>query len=108
MHPHDEIADSLRLFALFVRSNPEKCGASQALCTFLLKLPTASGCLDFFCAPAPKIAGRLRLFPLFSARMMKIADRLRLFALIGHATPENGGTSRGLHGNGAIADRLKL
>ena len=138
LHPHDEIADSLRLFALFLRSSPENCGTSQAVCTFLrphgencrqshavcspapknaerlrlsaplfmesptvsgsehpahencgtswavytflLKLPTASGCLHFFCAPVPKIAGRIRLFALFCARMVKTADSLRLFA----------------------------
>ena len=44
LHPHHKFADSLRLWAFSVLSNHQKCGASQALCT-----------------PVMKIAGRLRL-----------------------------------------------
>ena len=45
--PRDEIADSLRLFALFVRSTHENCTTSQALCTHVMK------CADSLrlCAP---------------------------------------------------------
>ena len=38
LHPHDEVADSLRLGALFVHSIQEIFGTSQAFCTPMLKI----------------------------------------------------------------------
>ena len=133
LHFFDEIADSLRLFALFVRSSPEDCGTSQAFCTGMMKSPSVSGCLHFLCAPIPQTAGRLRLFALFLMKlptvsgslhflcapvpkiagrlrlfappMMKIADSLRLFAL--HSRKLRG-VSGFLHPRGEIADSLRL
>ena len=89
-----QIADSLRLFALFGRSSPENWGTSQAICIVLGNCPTVSGCLHFLGAPFPKIAERLRLFAVVEKThdeivrqsqalrtpFPKIAERLRLSA----------------------------
>ena len=39
----------------------ENCGAFQALCTPIVKSPTALGSGHFLCTPLAKIGGRLRL-----------------------------------------------
>ena len=72
-----EIADSLRLFALFGHSIHENGGTSQAVCMLFVKLPTVSGCLHFLGTPLTKMAGRLRLFAFFDTPMVKLADSLR-------------------------------
>ena len=38
LHPQHKIADSLRLWALFVLTTRQKCGTSQALCTPMMKI----------------------------------------------------------------------
>ena len=63
----DEIAESLRLFALFVRSSPENCGTSQAFC--------------IFCTRRMKIADSLRRFAAQPRKLRDVSERLGLFAL---------------------------
>ena len=70
--PVMQFADSLRLCALFVHSTHENCGASQALCTPMMKLADRLG----LCAPpSRKMSGASQAL---CTPMMKIADSLRL------------------------------
>ena len=110
--PVPKNAERLRLFAPPFMKPPtvsgsehsahENSGTSWAVCIFLKKLPTVSGCFQFLCVPIPKIAGRLRLF---APPMMKIADSLRLFALHSRKMRDVSGF---LHRHDEIADSLRL
>ena len=70
--PHGEVADSLRLGALFVHPIQEMFGTSQAFCTPMMKIADS---LRLCAPPFTKIGGRLRLC---APPVMNIADRLRL------------------------------
>ena len=72
LHPHHKIADSLRLWALFVLATHQKCGTSQALCTPMMKIADS---LRLCAPPFMKFGARFRLC---AAPMMNIADSLRL------------------------------
>ena len=56
-----KLADSLRLFALFGRSVPENCGTSQAICIFCHPHDEIGCQSQVLSTPFPKIAERLRL-----------------------------------------------
>ena len=71
LHPHHKIADSLRLWAFFVLSIHQKRGASQALCTLMLKIA------DRLRLCAPPIQENRRVSQALCSPMMKVADSLR-------------------------------
>ena len=72
LHPHDEVADSLRLGALFVHSTHEISGASQAFCTPMMKIADSLR----RCAPPPhENCGTPQAL---CAPMMNFEDSLRL------------------------------
>ena len=53
LHPHHKLADSLRLWALSLLSNHQKCGMSQALCTPMMKFADSLR----LCAPPSRKLG---------------------------------------------------
>ena len=57
VHPHNE---RCRLSQALSTPPHGNWGTSQAVCTPIIKSPTASGSGHFLCTPRPKMAGRLR------------------------------------------------
>ena len=66
-----QIADSLKLFALFGHATPENGGTSREVCMEVMKLPTVSGSEHPRSRKARHVSGGLHAHDM---PMLKIAD----------------------------------